>query len=172
MTDLIWDRAFDLLLKNEGGYVDNEHDAGGKTNYGVTQVTFDTWNRIKNRPMRGVSEISKEEAKELYRELYWLKFKCDKLPDVLSVALFDFCVQSQPPRPTKFLQECLGVTADGIIGKQTIGAANSKPLKPVIEEYFSKRLAYYQSLSSWKYFGKGWTNRVNRTKQFCEELCG
>lgn len=170
MTELIWGKAFDLLMVNEGGYVDNPNDKGGKTNYGVTQVTFDTWNRIKDRPLRKVHTITQEEAKELYRELYWLKYKCDKLPDPLSVALFDFCVQSQPPRPTKYLQECLGVVADGIIGKQTIGAAYSKPLKPVIEEYFSKRLAYYQSLPSWQYFGKGWNNRINRTKEFCEAL--
>ena len=170
MSDLIWEKAFELLMANEGGYVDNEHDAGGKTNYGVTQVTFDTWNRIKNRHMRGVSGITQEEAKELYKELYWYKYKCDRLPDALSVALFDFCVQSQPPRPTKYLQESLGVVADGIIGNQTIGAAHSKPLKPVIEEYFSKRIAYYQSLPSWQYFGKGWAARVNKTKKFCEDL--
>lgn len=170
MSDLIWERAFELLMINEGGYVDNPHDAGGTTNYGVTQVTFDTWNRIKDRPLRKVHTITQEEAKELYRELYWLKYKCDKFPDALSVALFDFCVQSQPPRPTKYLQECLGVVADGITGKQTIGAANSKPLKPIIEEYHNKRLAYYQTLPSWKYFGKGWTARVNRTREFCEKL--
>lgn len=170
MTDLIWDKAFDLLMINEGGYVNNPHDAGGKTNYGVTQVTFDTWNRIKDRPLREVRNITLDEAKELYKELYWYKYKCDRLPDALSVALFDFCVQSQPPRPTKYLQESLGVVTDGIIGNQTIGAAHSKPLKPVIEEYFSKRIAYYQSLPSWQYFGKGWAARVNKTKKFCEDL--
>ena len=170
MTDLIWDKAFDLLMVNEGGYVDNVHDAGGKTNYGVTQVTFDTWNRIKDRPLREVRNITLDEAKELYKELYWYKYKCDKLPDALSVALFDFCVQSQPPRPTKFLQQSLAVVDDGIIGNQTIGAAWSKPLKPIIEEYFNKRLDYYQTLPSWKYFGNGWTTRVNRTRKFCEDL--
>ena len=170
MTELIYNKAFDLLMINEGGYVNNKHDKGGKTNYGVTQATFNTWNKLKGRPMREVKDITLDEAKELYHELYWLKFKCDRFPDALSVALFDFCVQSQPPRPTKFLQQCLGVTADGITGNQTIGVAWSKPLKPVIKEYFDKRIAYYMTLDSWKHFGNGWSNRIFRTREFCEKL--
>lgn len=170
MTELIFGKAFDLLMINEGGYVNNKHDKGGKTNYGVTQTTFNAWNKLKGRPMREVRDITLEEAKELYHELYWLKFKCDRFPDALSVALFDFCVQSQPPRPTKFLQQCLGVVADGITGNQTIGAAWSKPLKPVIKEYFDKRLAYYMTLDSWKHFADGWSNRIFRTREFCEKL--
>lgn len=169
MTEFVWNSAFDLLMLNEGGYVNNKHDKGGKTNFGVTQKTFNSWNKLKKRPMREVIDITLDETKELYHELYWQKFKCDKLPDALSIALFDFCVTSKPPRPTKFLQECLGVDADGIIGNQTIGASWSKPLKPIIEEYHQKRLNYYMSLPDWKYFGNGWGTRVNRTKQMCEK---
>lgn len=170
MTARVWNTAFDLLMINEGGYVNNPHDKGGRTNFGVTQATFNNWNKIKNRPERDVKDITLEEAKELYYELYWLKFKCDKLPDALSVALFDFCVPSRPPRPTKYLQECLGVTVDGIIGNQTIGAAWSEPLRPVIEEYHKKRLDYYMTLPDWKYFGNGWGSRIERTKRKCEEM--
>lgn len=169
MTHFVWDSAFDLLMINEGGYVNNKHDKGGKTNYGVTQATFNVWNKIKGRPLRDVRDIMLDEAKELYHEMYWLKFRCEMLPDALSIALFDFCVTSKPPRPTKFLQECLGVVADGIIGNQTICSAWSKPLKPIIDEYHKKRISYYMTLPDWKYFGNGWGKRVMRTKSMCEK---
>ena len=55
MTHFVWDSAFDLLMINEGGYVNNKHDKGGKTNYGVTQATFNAWNKLKGRPLRAVS---------------------------------------------------------------------------------------------------------------------
>lgn len=170
MTEKVFDLAFDLLMINEGGYVNNPHDKGGKTKYGVTQTTLNSWNKLKKRPKREVKDLTLDETKELYHELYWLKFKCDRLPDALSIALFDFCVMSKPPRPTKYLQECLSVAVDGIIGNQTIGAAWSKPLKPIIQAYMNKRLVYYQTLPDWKYFGDGWGARVGRVKKACEEL--
>ena len=33
-----FDKAFDLLIGNEGGYVNNPADPGGETNWGITRA--------------------------------------------------------------------------------------------------------------------------------------
>lgn len=36
MSDEVWKRAADHVLKVEGGYVDDPNDAGGATNWGIS----------------------------------------------------------------------------------------------------------------------------------------
>lgn len=161
MTALIWDRAFDLLMINEGGYVNNCHDSGGETKYGISKKAY---------PDLDICNLTLEQAKEIYKRDYWNRCKCDYLPDSLSVAVFDFAVNSGVSRAVKYLQTSLGVKADGIIGNQTLGAANRLPVKRVLEDYMNLRLDFLMSLKDWKYFGKGWGKRIDRVRNFCEGL--
>lgn len=163
MTDKAWDKAFDLLMINEGGYVNDPNDAGGETKYGISKKAY---------PNLNIADLTLDEAKAIYFRDYWLKCKCDKLPDCLSVAVFDYSVNSGIKRAVKTLQSVLGVTVDGIIGNQTIGASMSKPLKITLEKYQNERMDFLMSLSSFQRYGKGWTARVNRVTKFCEGLCG
>lgn len=161
MTARVWESAFDLLMKNEGGYVDNPHDKGGKTKYGISKRAY---------PNEDIANLTIERAKEIYKRDYWNRCKCDLLPDALSVAVFDFAVNSGVNRAIKYLQTALRVKADGIIGNQTLGAANRLPVRQVLAEYMDRRLAFLMKLPDWRYFGNGWGNRINRTRKFCEEL--
>lgn len=161
MTAIIWNSAFDLLMLNEGGYVNNSHDKGGVTKYGISKKAY---------PDVDIENLTLEQAKEIYKKDYWNKCKCDYLPDCLSVAVFDFAVNSGVKRAIKYLQLSLGVTADGIIGNQTIGACNRLPTKNILEDYLNKRLQYLMSLKDFKYFGNGWGKRVERVRSFCERL--
>ncbi len=92
------------------------------------------------------------------------------MPDALSLAVFDYAVNSGCRRAIKDLQEVLGVKADGIIGNQTIGAANRLPVKVVLKEYLNKRLEYLMKLKGWSRYGNGWGARVKRVQDFCEGL--
>lgn len=161
MTEVIWNRAFDLLMFIEGGYVNDPRDRGGETNYGISK---------KAHPKENISEMTIERAKEIYRMDYWLPCRCDVLPDALAVAVFDFAVNSSPKMAIKFLQGALGVKIDGIVGNQTIGAASRLPLRPVLKDYMDSRLAYLMGLKDWKIFGNGWGTRVKRVREFCEGL--
>lgn len=161
MTARIWDSAFNVLLENEGNYVNNPHDKGGETMYGISKKAY---------PDVDIENLTKEQAKGIYKKDYWDKCKCDYLPDALSVAVFDFAVNSGVKRAIKYLQMSLGVTADGIIGNQTIGACNRLPTKVILEDYLDKRLQYLMSLKDFKYFGNGWGKRVERVRSFCERL--
>ncbi len=161
MTDLIFNKAFDLLMVNEGGYVDDPNDKGGQTKFGICKASY---------PNEDIRNLTIDRAKEIYRRDFWLKAKCDRLPDALSVAVFDFAVNSGIKRAVKNLQSVLGIEVDGVIGNQTIGAANSKPLLPIIQAYHDKRLNYLMSLKSWEIYGSGWGKRVVRVQKFCEGL--
>lgn len=161
MTAAIWDSCFRLLMENEDGFVDDEHDIGGQTKYGISKKAY---------PELDIPSLTMQQAKDIYYRDYWARCKCDYLPDALSVAVFDYAVNSGNIRAIKDLQLALGVTVDGIIGNQTIGAANRVPLKPVIKEIHDRRMKFLMSLKNWKYYGNGWGARVKRVQKFCEDL--
>ena len=161
MTETVFNTAFNLILINEGGYVNDPHDAGGETKYGISKTAY---------PNIDIKNLTLEQARAIYHRDYWLRCKCEFLPDALSVAVFDYAVNSGVKRAVKDLQRCLGVPVDGIIGNQTIGAANRIPQREVLSEYLDKRLNYLMSLKSWARYGNGWGNRVKRVREFCENL--
>lgn len=161
MTAKVWGSAFDLLMLNEGGYVNDPNDSGGQTKYGISKKAY---------PDLDIKNLTIAQAMEIYRKDYWDRCKCDYIPDALSVAVFDFAVNSGVKTAIKKLQIALGVKADGIIGNQTLGACNRLPVKKVLDDYMDLRLDYLMSLPKWKYYGNGWEDRVERTKKKCEEL--
>lgn len=161
MTSKVWNTAFDLLMINEGGYVNDPNDSGGQTKYGISKKAY---------PDLDIKNLTIAQAMEIYHKDYWDRCKCDYIPDALSVAVFDFAVNSGVKTAIKKLQIALGVKADGIIGNQTVGACNRLPLKKVLDDYMNLRLDYLMSLPKWKHYGNGWGSRVERTKKKCEEL--
>lgn len=160
MTEFVWDSAFDLLMLNEGNYVNNPNDPGGETKYGISKKAY---------PDIDIENLTLEQAKKIYKRDYWDRCKCSFIPDALSIALFDFAVNSGTKRAITYLQKALEIPADGVIGNQTIGACNREPTKKVLEKYMDLRLEFLMSLKNWKYFGNGWGKRVNKTKQMCEK---
>ena len=161
MSETVFNNAFNLILINEGGYVNDPHDTGGETKYGISKKAY---------PNIDIKNLSLEQARAIYHRDYWNRCKCEFLPDALSVAVFDYAVNSGCRKAIRDLQAVLGVAVDGIIGNQTIGAANRIPQRKVLSEYLDKRLNYLMSLKSWARYGNGWGNRIKRVREFCEGL--
>ena len=160
MTAFVWDTAINITLGFEGGYVNNKNDEGGETKYGISKKAY---------PDLDIANLTVEQAKEIYKRDYWDRCKCDFLPDSISISLFDFAVNSGTKRAIRYLQRALGVTIDGVIGNQTIGACNRIPQKYLFEKFIQYRLEYLMSLKGWQHFGKGWGRRVTALKSFCEK---
>lgn len=161
MTAKVWDKAINFTLEQEGGYVNDPHDKGGETKYGISKAAY---------PNEDIENLTLDRAKYLYKRDYWDRCKCDNLPDALSVAVFDFAVNSGVNRAIRILQASLRIKIDGIIGNQTIGAVNRIPPKDILYEYMDRRLQYLMSLKSFARYGKGWSARVRRVREFCERL--
>lgn len=161
MTAKVWQTAINHTLEFEGGYVNDPKDSGGETKYGISKKAY---------PYVDIPNLTIEQAKQIYKKDYWDRCKCDYLPDALSVAVFDFAVNSGIKTAIKKLQIVLGVSVDGIIGNQTIGACNRLNPRKILKDYMNLRLDYLMSLKQWSIYGKGWGARVSRTEKKCEEL--
>lgn len=173
MTARVWESAVNLSVKIEGGLSLDKDDkgnwTGGKkgvgelkgTKYGISAAAY---------PNEDIANLTPERAKELYRRDYWDVNKCDYLPDWASVAVFDFSINSGVIPAAKVFQTVLGVKVDGKIGNQTIGAANRIPPRKVLEDYMNLRIDYMQKSKMWWKYKNGWTDRVQRIKQYCEGL--
>ena len=155
--------ALEVILHHEGGYVNHPKDPGGETNLGVTKRVYEDFGGTKD-----MKELTKEDVEPIYKKNYWDSVKGDDLPEGLDLCIFDFAVNAGPGRAAKFLQKLIGVTQDGGIGPQTLGALQSAigedvrtQTREMIEKYQNERHNYYQSLSTFETFGRGWTRRVD-----------
>ena len=159
--------ALEVILHHEGGYVNHPKDPGGETNLGVTKRVYEDFGGTKD-----MKELTKEDVEPIYKKNYWDRVKGDDLPEGLDLCIFDFAVNAGPGRAAKFLQKLIGVTQDGGIGPQTLGALQSAigedvriQTREMIEKYQSMRQEYYEGLSTFDTFGRGWTRRVNEVTE-------
>jgi len=159
--------ALAILLKEEGGFVNDRHDPGGMTNLGVTRKT---WEDFTGKPATeaDMRALTPAKVEPLYRARYWDKIAGDKLGDALGLMVFDFAVNAGPGRAAKLLQRLVGAADDGQIGRGTLQAVQAysmrKGIDTLIEAYADARRDYYQSLPTFWRFGKGWLARVKRVE--------
>ena len=154
-----WDEALLHILKYEGGYVNHPADPGGMTNLGVTKRVWEEWTG-KPATEADMRALTPEMVGPLYKTRYWNAVKGDDLPSGVDLCVFDAAVNAGVGRASKFLQQAVGVNADGQIGPKTIAAVTAKPADDVIEEFCALREAHYKSLSTFATFGKGWMRRL------------
>lgn len=158
--------SLEMILHHEGGYVNHPKDPGGMTNMGVTKRVYESWvgKEVDEETMKG---LTVDDVAPIYKKNYWDRVKGDDLPSGLDLCVFDFGVNAGTGRAAKYLQNLIGATADGAIGPGTLGKLNDymaeNHINLVIEQYQKARQSYYESLSTFETFGKGWTRRVDET---------
>jgi lysozyme family protein len=159
-----------ILLRFEGGFVDDPTDPGGETNKGVTMATF----RTCSHDLLGIEPTSANlkaltdaQAGIIYRALYWNKMSGDAFQSQdLANIVCDFFVNSGT-HSTILLQRTLNkmgahVSEDGSIGPASIQALSGFDQTEVYRQFKQGRIDYYQSLGvRFPQFLKGWLNRVN-----------
>jgi len=164
-----YEHCLKYILEREGGYSNNPLDRGGATNFGITQKTYNTYLTKHQLPLRSVEEIDSHEVSEIYKEEYWDKCRCSDIPFPLDLVVFDSAVQHGPTRASRWLQNCVGTSADGVVGDKTIYAVHdkviNKRLEDVLDNYINGRIAFYAQIikndSSQAKFAKGWKNRMD-----------
>ena len=149
-----------MLLHHEGGYVWHEEDPGGETNLGVTKKVYQDWGGTKD-----MIDLTVEDVAPIYKKNYWDRCKCDELSSGLDWAVFDWAVNSGTRRVSKALQKACGAERDGVIGNKTLALANEQDVKYMIEEIGVIRQSFYESLRTFKTFGRGWTRRNKETTE-------
>ena len=154
-----FEQCLALVLKSEGGFVNNVKDPGGMTNLGVTKAVWENWvgHPVTEADMRA---LGPKDVAPLYKANYWDKIGGDSLPLGVDYATFDMAVNSGVSRAAKTLQQVLGVGADGQVGQATINACEAANAREGATGVCEARLAFLQSLPTYDTFGRGWANRV------------
>ena len=164
-----YDHCLEMILHHEGGYVNHPKDPGGETNLGVTKRVYEEHGGEKD-----MKDLTVEDVAPIYKKSYWDRVKGDELPSGLDLCVFDFGVNAGTGRAAKYLQNLVGATADGAIGPGTLGKVNEyveeNGLEETIEQYQANRQGYYEQLSTFETFGRGWTRRVVETTSSAQKL--
>ncbi|MFG1462246.1 glycosyl hydrolase 108 family protein [Xanthobacter sp. DSM 24535] len=162
---------------HEGKVFENvPNDPGGPTKNGVIQRRYDQYRKASGLPLRSVQFLTDEESEEIYEKYYAKAIRFDDLPAGTDYAVFDGAVNSGEGQAGKWLQRAINdvrslmgqapILVDGRIGDGTIAALNEiEDQDKVIALIQAKRLAMLKNLKTWKYFGKGWSRRVEDVRK-------
>ena len=154
--------CLDLVLKSEGGWVNNSKDPGGETNFGVTKRV---WEEYVGHPVESLKKLTKEEVAPLYELKYWRPCYGEILPRGLDYLCFSFGINAGCGRSIKVLQKSIGVISDGIIGPRVMQKLRESNIADVIKVFSESRREYYKSLKSFPIFGRGWISRTDKEEQ-------
>ncbi len=146
-----FDQCFDKLIAHEGGYSNDAKDPGGETNFGISKRAY---------PQVDIKNLTRDAAKQIYKRDYWDRAQCDKLPPTLAYLLFDAAVNSGIGQAIRFLQRALGVADDGVLGPLTLSMVSRADAESICARFIGQRLDFMTRLSTFDYFGKGWSRRL------------
>ena len=175
-----FDKCLKMLLHHEGGFTDDVRDLGnngdghgnrGSTNLGVTAKVWAEWTK-KPAPIEVMKALTADDIGVMYRKKYWDRVQSDYLSDGLDWTCFDWCVNSGKSRPSKALQRIIGATADGSIGPATLTLVADHDPVELIEKMFDLRQSFYEGLSTFDTFGRGWTRRNKETLEQSLKMAG
>lgn len=150
-----FDTAFDRLISNEGGYVNDLKDPGGETSWGISKRTY---------PGLDIKNLTRDQAKVIYRRDFW-----EPLGDAhpaIKFQVFDFAVNSGIQTAIRKLQAAIGVADDGHWGPLSSAKLASMDVSDALMLFVAQRLLFWTSLSTWPDFGRGWTRRAANDLQY------
>lgn len=120
-------QIIDTIIDAEGGYVNDDLDSGGETNFGVTEFIARRHGYVGD-----MIDMRREFAFKVYAEQYWHSVAGDQLVQLsepVAREVVDTCVNCGSSQAGKFLQRALNVLTsfenivdDGVIGPVTLSA--------------------------------------------------
>jgi len=159
-----------IVLKHEGGYVNNPNDPGGETNYGISKRAY---------PNLDIKNLTKDDAIQIYYTDYYLIMGVNKIPTKFQAIVLDTFVLHGKLGGSKILQKAINtffgrgiLDVDGIIGDKSIAAFYSiANVSGMINSIVDERIEFVTSLVANKpklsVFLKGW---IKRFKSFRLEV--
>lgn len=155
-----FETAVNRVLENEGGYVWNISDPGGETKWGISKRQY---------PNLNIKELTKEDAKKIYKQDFWDRIDGDELPEDVAFQVFDAAVNHGIGNAIRMLQRAIGVVDDGHFGPLSHAGVRRLAHVDLVLRFNAERLNFYTKLSTWPSFGKGWVNRVADNLRYAAE---
>lgn len=175
-----FDKAFVHTMSAEGGYVNDPQDAGGETYMGVARnrnskwdgwVTIDLLKQKSGFPKNLDSDENlQQQVKALYEANYWDTVQADSINDQdVANSIFDFAVNAGVRTSSRLAQLAAGAESDGVIGKKSIEAINSKDPAMFLATFALAKIERYIEIckkrpTNRKYFF-GWVRRTLEAAQ-------
>lgn len=159
----MFDKAFERVFTNEGGFQDDPKDRGnwtsGKvgvgelkgTKFGLAAMTY---------PQLDIKNLTLSQAKEIYKRDWWDKLGMERFRSAMQYQMFDAAINHGMHNATKILQYAVSAKADGIIGPKTRAAAASMELNDLLMCFLAERLVFMTDIRTWEHYGKGWARRI------------
>lgn len=159
--------------ENDGqGFHDSPHDPGGATSWGVTFASWQAWQVQHKAPVPTIAQFAalpKETFLPLYRANYWNATRCGNLGSI-GVQVFDIAANAGPGNAAKFLQTVLRIDVDGELGPETVMRVNQADPQMLNVALCARREAFYASLPTAEYFGRGWDRRAEDCRAYVSAL--
>jgi lysozyme family protein len=157
-----------VILKHEGGLVDNPADPGGCTNYGISLRWYLTVN--PSATASDIESMSQATAADLYQQYWWNKFGYGQINDqTVATKIFDMSVNMGDHQAHMLVQracnDCgLSLQVDGVLGSGSLGAINSNP-PGLLAAIINQQVGFYTRLAAQRptlsQFLPGWLKRAN-----------
>lgn len=153
---------FEHTILREGGFTQDKNDKGNWTSgvigegvlrgtkYGISAAAY---------PHIDIKSLTKDVAKTIYRADYWDANDLNDYEPKLAGLWFDMAVNHGRRNAAKIIQTALGVTADGIVGRQT-KAALAKQDTDFFSRVYNERILFYTKIRTFDRYGKGWIRRA------------
>lgn len=160
---IAFDLCFDRIIGNEGKFQkingDRGNWTGGKvgvgklkgTKFGISAMTY---------PDLDIENLTVEQAKAIYHKDWWVKLDMELFKPALSYQMFDAAINHGMYNTAKMLQRAVGVSDDGVIGKDTKRAVDLMGLNDLLECFLAERLEFMTYVGTWDTFSKGWARRI------------
>lgn len=151
--------AVQKTLVHEGGYVNNPHDHGGPTKYGITQTDM---------PGVSIKDITPDDASTYYQEHYWKTLYSQIISQGLAEKLFDMGVLFGVGTAVKMLQISMSheisLVSDGQFGPNTLAAVNQSTYD-LVPGYKTTLIQHVVNIVNHNpgdgVFINGWITRIN-----------
>lgn len=162
------------VFQNEGGFAEPP-EVDQPTNLGIIAADIATF---RNAPLDSITiddikSLTKLEATEIYRMLYWDKILGDQIKDQnIATCIFDTAVNRGPAVSVKYAQRALVFSGaklffDGIMGQTTIYNLNQCYRPAFISRFEGMEFAGYEAIlasnpGKYERYRAGWEDRAKR----------
>jgi lysozyme family protein len=163
--------SFEITMKSEGGY--NPGTGERETYKGIDRGANPNWSgwaiidSLKPKSVHDMNEALslnanlQSQIQSFYKFNYWDVLQLDKVNDQqIANNLADCSINQGSGIAAKFMQIACGVTVDGIIGPQTIGAINSGNAEDIYNSINTLRKSRYSITKNFAQWGHSWLGRL------------
>jgi lysozyme family protein len=155
-----FESSLSWVLAQEGGFAKLAQDE--TTNLGVKQSTWEDWIK-KKVSEQDMKKLTVGDVAPLYRKNYYEAAHCPQIAYPLSLAVFDFAVNSGVGRSLQVLSYLAGISLDTKMHGKLIEYVNEHPNpKAFVLQYLDARKNFLRTLRNYTLYGNGWEKRVMR----------